>query len=116
VETALGMQAALRRLNENWAAEGRPQLAMGVAINTGLAFVGNMGSARKKKYSVLGDTVNTVARIESLNRELGTEILISAGTLAVVKDRVEVRDRGEVKVKGKTQPVAISELLRTVAP
>ena len=112
VETALGMQAALRRLNEKWAAGGRAQLAMGVAINTGEAFVGNMGSARKKKYSVLGDTVNTVARIESLNRDLGTEILISAGTLAMVKDRVEVRDRGEVKVKGKTQPVAIVELLR----
>ena len=112
VETALGMRAALRGLNEKWAAEGRPQLAMGVAINTGEAFVGNMGSARKKKYSVLGDTVNTVARIESLNRDLGTEILISAGTLAMVKDRVEVRDRGEVKVKGKTQPVAIVELLQ----
>ncbi len=110
VDTALGMQAALSRLNVKWAAEGRPPLAMGVAINTGEAFVGNMGSARKKKYSVLGDTVNTVARIEALNRDLGTEILISAGTLAMVKDRVHVRDRGEVKVKGKTQPVAIFEL------
>jgi adenylate cyclase len=112
VDTALGMQAALGRLNAKWAAEGRPPLAIGVAINTGEAFVGNMGSARKKKYSVLGDTVNTVARIEALNRDLGTEILISAGTLAMVKDRVQVRDRGEVKVKGKAQPVAIFELLQ----
>lgn len=110
VETAVGMQAALRRLNEKWAAEGRPPLAMGVAINTGEAFVGNMGSARKKKYSVLGDTVNTVARIEGLNRDLGTGILISAGTLALVKGRVQVRDRGEVKVKGKARAVAIFEL------
>ena len=74
------------------------------------AFVGNMGSARKKKYSVLGDTVNTVSRIEGLNRELGTGILISASTLAMVKDGARVRDRGEVKVKGKAQPVAIYEL------
>jgi adenylate cyclase len=110
VETALGMQAALGRLNEKWAAEGRPPLAMGVAINSGEAFVGNMGSARKKKYSVLGDTVNTVARIEGLNRDLGTEILMSAGTLGMVKDRVRVKDRGEVKVKGKAQAVAIFEL------
>lgn len=110
VETAHGMQAALRRLNQQWAREGRPPLAMGVAVNTGEVFAGNMGSPRKKKYSVLGDTVNTVARMEGLNRDLGTEILISASTLAMVKDRVRIRDRGEVMVKGKTQPVAIFEL------
>jgi adenylate cyclase len=110
VETALGMQAALQRLNERWAAEGRPPLAMGVAVNTGDAFVGNLGSPRKKKYSALGDTVNSVARMEALNRDLGTDILISAGTLAMVKHRVRVRDRGEVRVKGKAQAVAIFEL------
>jgi class 3 adenylate cyclase len=110
VETALGMQAALARLDEGWLAAGRPALAMGVAVNTGEAFVGNMGSARRKKYSVLGDTVNSTARMEGLNRELGTAILISAGTLVMVKDRVHVRDRGEVRVKGKAQPVAIFEL------
>jgi adenylate cyclase len=115
VETALGMQAALRRLNGRWAAQGRPPLAMGVAVNSGLAFVGNMGSARRKKYSVLGDTVNTVSRIEGQNRELGTEILISAGTLAMVKDKVTVRDRGEVKLKGKAQPVAVFELIDDAA-
>lgn len=110
VETALGMQATLRRLNERWTSEGRPPLAMGVAVNTGEVFAGNMGSPRKKKYSVLGDTVNSVARMEGLNRELGTAIVISATTLAMVKDRVRVRDRGEVKVKGKGQAVAIFEL------
>jgi class 3 adenylate cyclase/CHASE2 domain-containing sensor protein len=110
VQSALGMQAALCRLNTKWEAEGRPTLAMGVAVNTGEAFAGNMGSPRKKKYAVLGDTVNTTARIEGLNRDLGTEILIGAGTLALVKDRVRVRDRGEVKVKGKTRAVAIFEV------
>jgi adenylate cyclase len=111
VETALGMQAALGRLNEKWAAERRPTLAMGVAVNTGEAFAGNMGSARKKKYAVLGDTVNSAARMEGLNRDLGTDILISSGTLAAVKDRVIVRDRGEVKVKGKAHALAIFELV-----
>lgn len=110
VEAALGMQAALARLDADWAAAGRPTLAMGVAVNTGEVFAGNMGSARRKKYSVLGDTVNTVARMEGLNRELGTEILVSAATLALVKHRVRVTDRGEVRVKGKAQPVAIFEL------
>ena len=110
VETAVGMQDALRDLNVRWVAEGRPPLAIGVAVNTGEAFAGSMGSARKKKYSVLGDTVNSVARMESLNRDLGTRVLISSPTLSMVKDRVRVTDRGEVHVKGKSQALAIVEL------
>ncbi|MBI1846351.1 MAG: adenylate/guanylate cyclase domain-containing protein, partial [Candidatus Rokubacteria bacterium] len=110
VQTALGMQAATARLNEGWTAAGRPSLAMGVAVNTGDVFAGNLGSPRKKKYGAIGDTVNTTARMEGLNRELGTGILISAATLALVKDRVVARDRGEVQVKGKAEAVAIFEL------
>ena len=110
VNTALGMQDALRRLNARWVAQNRPSLGMGVAVNTGDVFAGTMGSARKKKYAVMGDTVNTVARMESLNHEFGTEILISARTLAAVGDRVQVRDRGEVTVKGRVQAVTIFEL------
>ncbi|MBI4247413.1 MAG: CHASE2 domain-containing protein, partial [Candidatus Rokubacteria bacterium] len=111
VQTTVGMQQALGRLNQRWRAAGALTLAMGVAVNTGPVFAGNMGSPRKKKYSVLGDTVNTVARMEGLNRDLGTEILISAETLAAVRDRVVVRDRGAVMVKGRAQPVEIHELL-----
>ena len=111
VVTALEMQQALGELNRRWAADGAPTLAMGVAINTGEVFAGTMGSPRKKKYSVLGDTVNTVARMEGLNRELGTEILISSATLAAVKGQVTVRERGAVKVKGRAEPVELYELL-----
>jgi adenylate cyclase len=111
VATALEMQVALERLNRQWAARGAPTLAIGVAINSGDVFAGNMGSPRKKKYSVLGDPVNTTARMEGLNRELGTTILISGATLAAVKDRVTVRDRGSVKVKGKAQAVELFELV-----
>jgi adenylate cyclase len=111
VATALEMQAALQRLNRQWQAEQRPPLALGVAVHTGEVFAGNVGSPRKKKYAVLGDTVNTVSRIEGLNRELSTAILISGATLAMVKDRVVVRDRGVVTVKGRTQPVELFELL-----
>jgi adenylate cyclase len=110
VEAAVAMQAALRRLNARSAAEDRPPLAMGIAVNSGEVFAGNIGSARKLKYAVMGDTVNTVARIEALNRDLGTEILISAATLAAVGERVRVRDRGEVTVKGRARAVAIFEL------
>jgi adenylate cyclase len=111
VSTALAMQEALARLNRGWEARGAVTLAMGVAVNTGEVFAGNMGSSQRKKYAVMGDPVNTVARMEGLNRDLGTSILISGPTLAAVKGRVTVRDRGSVTVKGKTQPVEIFELL-----
>jgi len=111
VSTALAMQDALAELNARWQARGAVTLAIGVAVNTGDVFAGNLGSPRRKKYTVMGDPVNTVARMEGLNRDLGTTILISGATLAAVKDRVIVRDRGSVAVKGKTQAVDIFELL-----
>ncbi len=110
-QTALGMQAALARLNAAWEREGRPSLSMGIAVNTGEVFAGNVGSPKKKKYAVMGDPVNTVSRMEGQNRELGTSILISEATLAAVKGRVVVNDRGAVKVKGKAQPVGLYELV-----
>ena len=110
VETAVQMQAALARLNARWEADGRPPLAMGVAVHTGEAFAGNVGSPKKKKYAVIGDTVNTVSRMEGQNRELGTGILISGATRAAVGERVQARDRGTVKVKGKVQAVELYEV------
>ena len=108
--SAVGMHAALESLNRAWEADGRGPLAMGVAVHTGPVFAGTLGAPRKKKYAVLGDTVNTTSRIEGLNRDLGTGILISGAVLAVLKDRVVVRDRGSVTVKGRRQPVEIYEL------
>ncbi len=110
VQTALGMHAAVGRLNRDWEAAGRAQLAMGAAVHTGEVFAGTLGAPRKKKYAVLGDPVNTTARIEGLNRDFGTGILISGATLAAVKGRVRVRDRGTVTVKGRQQPVELFEL------
>ena len=109
--TALEMQAALERLNRQWQAQGQPTLAMGVAVHTGEVFAGNIGSPRRKKYTVLGDTVNTVARIEGLNRDLSTAILVSGAALVALKDRVIVQDRGAMMVKGRAQPVELFELL-----
>ncbi|MGH7394902.1 MAG: adenylate/guanylate cyclase domain-containing protein, partial [Candidatus Methylomirabilales bacterium] len=110
VGTALEMQTALRQLNDRWRAAERPPLAMGVAVHTGEVFAGNIGSPRRKKYTVMGDTVNTASRIEGLNRELSTAILISGATLAAVKDRVVVRDCGSIAVKGRGHPVDVFEL------
>jgi adenylate cyclase len=109
--TAVTMHAALGGLNRRWEAEGRGPLAMGIAVHTGEAFAGTLGAPQKKKYAVLGDTVNTTSRMEGLNRDLGTGILISGAVLAVLKDRVVVRDRGSVTVKGRRQPIEIYELM-----
>ena len=109
--TAVAMHAALEGLNRRWEAQDRGPLAMGIAVHTGEAFAGTLGAPRKKKYAVLGDTVNTTSRMEGLNRDLGTGILISGAALAVLKDRVVVRDRGSVTVKGRRQPIEIHELM-----
>lgn len=111
VQSAVEMQAGLRDLNARWAAEGRATLAMGVAVNTGRAFAGLMGAPQKKKYTVMGDVVNTASRIEAQNRELGTGILVSASTLNAVSARVVVKGRGVVHVKGKTRAVDLFEVL-----
>jgi adenylate cyclase len=111
VQTAHEMQAALDALNTRWAREGKLPLAMGIAVNTGPAYAGTIGAPRKRKYAVLGDTVNTTARIEGLNRQLGTRILIGRATLDAVRDRVIVRSRDAVLVKGKAVPVEVFELV-----
>jgi adenylate cyclase len=80
-------------------------------VHTGPVFAGTLGAPRKKKYAVLGDTVNLTSRMEGLNRDLGTGILISGAALAALRDRVVVRDRGRVAVKGRREPVDIHELL-----
>ncbi len=111
VLTAIKMQTALGRLNQRWRDEARPPLAMGVAVHTGEVFAGTVGSHRKKKYAILGDTVNTVANSEGFNQQFSTAILVSGATLATVRNRVVVRDRGRVNVKGKVQTVELFELL-----
>lgn len=114
VRTARRMQAGLEALNVDWQARGLPTLKMGIGIHTGTVFAGNVGSPKRKKYTVVGDAVNVAARVEGLNKELHTTFLITGDTHAVVKDRVEVKDCGELKVKGRLQAVKVYEVLALV--
>jgi len=110
VQTALGMVEELQDLNRRWAVEGRAALDIGIGINTGEMIAGNIGSDTIMSYTVIGDNVNLGARLESLNKDYGTRILISEATRRQLKGHYDVRALGEVTVKGKTRPVAIFEV------
>jgi len=110
VDAALKMIRELNRLNEKWAAEGRPALDIGIGISTGPMIAGNIGSEAIMSYTVIGDSVNLGARLESLNKEYGTRIIISEATRDALPGRYQLRPLGDVVVKGKTRPVAIFEV------
>ena len=109
--TALGMMAELGVLQKKWLAEGRPVLNIGIGINTGEMVVGNMGSQMRFDYTVMGDSVNLGSRLEGINKEYGTNIVISEFTQSSVKDALFCRELDSVRVKGKKLPVRIYELI-----
>ena len=110
---ALRMAAEVERLTAKWTAEGREPFRIGLGVNTGNMVVGNLGSEQLFDYTVIGDEVNLGARLESLNKDYQTDkhIIISDGTYEAAGETIEVRRLGEVKVKGKTRPVVVYELL-----
>ena len=110
VQAALAMSRELDALNAEWQQQGRPTLDIGIGISTGEMVAGNIGSETIMSYTVIGDTVNLGARLESLNKDYGTRIIISEATHAALKGRYDVHPLGEVVVKGKSRPVAIYEV------
>jgi adenylate cyclase len=110
VVAALAMRRELAALNREWEAQGRPSLDIGIGINTGEMVAGNIGSDTIMSYTVIGDAVNLGSRLESLNKQYGTHIIISESTRARLKGRYHIHPLGEVVVKGKTAPVAVFEI------
>lgn len=110
-QTALEMIQELHRLQVKWDAEGVPRLDIGIGLNTGPMSVGNMGSRSRFDYTVMGDAVNLGSRLEGLNKEYGTHVIVSEFTEAAVRGQFATRPLDVVAVKGKTEPVAIFELL-----
>jgi adenylate cyclase len=107
VATAVEMVRELHALNAKWAAEGRAALDIGIGVNSGDMIAGNIGSDRIMSYTVIGDAVNLGARLESLNKEYGTRIIISAATRDRLTRPFALRPLGDVVVKGRSAAVAI---------
>jgi class 3 adenylate cyclase len=105
---ALAMQRAMAELNEAHAARGLPRFEMGIGVNTGEAVVGNIGSEHRAKYGVVGNAVNTAARIEGAT--VGGQIFVSATTYARIRDIAEVGAPVTVAVKGLSEPLPLYEL------
>jgi adenylate cyclase len=111
-KAALEMLSRLAELQQTWRERGLPALEIGIGINTGVASVGNMGSALRYGYTAMGDAVNLASRLEGLNKEYGTRVIISESTYAGVRgDALVTRELDLIRVKGKVQPVTIYEVL-----
>jgi adenylate cyclase len=103
---------AVTILKEKFIKENKPKIDIGIAINTGEVFIGNIGTEERLEYTVIGDNVNLAYRIESLNQVLKTQFLISEYTYEYVKDCVEVVKLSQMNIKGKSKPIDIYEVLR----
>ena len=102
---------AVKILREKFIREGKPIINVGIGINTGDVFAGNIGTEERLEYTVIGDNVNLAYRIESYNQILKTQFLISEYTYEFVKDYVEVVKLSQVNIKGKSKPIDIYEVL-----
>jgi adenylate cyclase len=109
VQAALLMRAAVVKMNRQRRPGNKadPPITIGCGINTGIVTAGQVGSDLRMEYTVIGDPVNLAARVESLTKEFGADILISEDTWNLVKDHIVVREMPSVTVKGKAKPVRV---------
>lgn len=116
-KTAIQMIEKLRAMRIQWEAQNYPFLDIGIGINSGEMVVGNMGSQDRFDYTVIGDEVNLASRLEGVNKQYGTNILISDNTYKLLKDQpFIVRELDRITVKGKKEPVTIYELIGEGTP
>jgi adenylate cyclase len=111
VQAAIGMLRAMRVFNEKRAAQGLAPVLMGVGINSDEVLSGNIGSLKRMDYTVIGDGVNLASRLEGANKAYGTEVLISESTVRELQGRYTLREVDKIRVKGKSRPVGVYEVL-----
>ena len=111
VRTALEMKRMLAGFNQARLSAGKDPIRIGVGINTGHTVVGNIGSIQRLEYTAIGDAVNLASRLEGINKQYGTEIIISESTFRQLPDNILVRELDDVRVKGKYEPSKIYEVM-----
>ncbi len=114
VRCACDMLDKVKELQTKWLKEGKPKIEIGIGINTGEAFVGNIGSEKRMEYTVIGDMVNLASRIESNNKVYKTNLLISSSTYASVRSMVDVVKISNVKIRGKEKTLDLYEVIRLI--
>jgi class 3 adenylate cyclase len=115
VLAALRMQALLAKINGERAMSGKPPIAIGIGIHTDEVIVGNIGSRKRLEFTVVGDGVNVSSRLQTLNKEFGTTILISETTYTALKDEFECRQMPEAPLRGKTKELRFYEVVSVKA-
>ncbi|MBF0547294.1 MAG: GAF domain-containing protein [Candidatus Riflebacteria bacterium] len=111
VRASIAMMETLNKWNRQRTSEGRLPVNIGIGLNTDTVVSGNIGSAKRMDFTIIGDGVNLASRLESACKQYGAKILISEFTLRKLKGTYRQREIDLVVVKGKTQPVAIFEIL-----
>ena len=111
VQTGLNMLKAVKEFNRKITAEGRPPVGMGAGINTGLGYIGEMGSTQRHSYDVLGDAVSTTARLESQCKNYGVLLIIGPETVRRTENDFLYLKLDDLAVKGKTVGLDIYTVL-----
>jgi class 3 adenylate cyclase len=112
VACARGMLDALAELNTARAAAGQEKLAMGVAVHTGPVVAGNIGApGRRLEFTVIGDTVNTVARLEGLTKEAGRPLLVSSATVERLPSPATLEQLPPMPIRGRDEPIRAYAIL-----
>jgi adenylate cyclase len=113
-ECALAQQEKIAEMMAEWGAQGRQIFTVGMGLNTGEVVMGNLGSSDRLNYTVIGDNVNTAARLYNVAK--GGQIIISESTYNEVKDHFIVNELTPVFVKGKVLPLRNFEIVSRLAP
>jgi adenylate cyclase len=111
ISAAMEMTLALKRLNQDRRNLQSRALEMGVGIATGNVVVGNIGATKRMEYTVIGDSVNLAARLQSANKFYGTSILVSEATVQALKKPPLLREIDLLRVRGKEHAAAIYEVV-----
>jgi adenylate cyclase len=115
-DCALAMKAAIDTMNARHSAEDRPVLVTRFGLHTGAAVVGSFGAEKRRQYTAIGDTVNIASRLEGLNKQYGTSILVSGAVVEAVGEAFDIAPVGIVNVKGRTGQTELFELRACRSP